>query len=761
MLLLSGLFLGLDRHYPLPDPNRINSIIILSQDKTPLRAFADRQGVWRYPVTLDEVSPLYLEALLTYEDRWFYWHYGVNPLAMLRAVWQWLRNGKAISGGSTLTMQVARILEPHERSIRGKLWQMFRALQLEWHYDKDEILTFYLNLAPFGGPIEGVQAASHAYLRKSASALSHAEAALLAVLPQSPSRLRPDRFPERAQAYRDKVLRRLQQLGVWESPVVDEALIERVLRSGFHQPMTAPLLARRLKQQAREKGVARLVSSVDGNLQARVENRVQARLSALPEQASVAVLVMENVTGLVRAYVGSADFFSRRRQGQVDMVQAVRSPGSTLKPFLYGMALEQGLIHSGSLLSDVPLRLGNYAPENFMRTFQGPVSAEQALQLSLNVPAVGLLQRIDPGVFDARLRHVGVGLRYPADERPNLSLILGGAGTRLESLVRGFSAFARAGISIRPRFEVDDPVVERRLVSPETGWVVGEILRGVAPPGGYSNQVLRLAWKTGTSYGFRDAWAIGVNSRYSVGVWTGRPDGTPLPGRYGAMAAGPLLFDIFQVLPQAVSRWPRPSGVEREWVCWPLGRLERDTLPEDCHRRLQAWVIEGVVPATLPNSEQASWSAGRRFYWLNPASGRRLLSTCSTGQRVQASRVQWPFELQPWLTERELRRMQLPDLDASCPKAVRLAQRPALNIRHFDDSTRLLLPKAEQGGEVHVRLEAVGGSGYYLWLVNGKVAGHSAENGQLDYRFAQPGQYELTVLDGDANVDKVNIRVVR
>nr|HPQ97210.1 penicillin-binding protein 1C [Thiolinea sp.] len=563
VVLLLGVFLGLDRHYPLPDPARISSIIILSQDKTPLRAFADQQGVWRYPVTLDEVSPLYLEALLTYEERWFYWHYGVNPLAMLRAVWQWLQHGRAISGGSTLTMQVARILEPHERSVRGKLWQMFRALQLEWHYGKDEILTFYLNLAPFGGPVEGVQAASYAYLRKPASALSHAEAALLAVLPQSPSRLRPDRFPERARTYRDKVLRRLQQLGVWDQAVVDDALIERVLRSGFHQPMVAPLLARRLKQQAQAQGLARLVSSVDSNLQARVENRVQARLFTLPEQASVAVLVMENATGLVRAYVGSADFFSQRRQGQVDMVQALRSPGSTLKPFLYGMALEQGLVHSGSLLPDVPVRLGNYAPENFMRTFQGPVSAEQALQLSLNVPAVGLLQRINPMVFDARLRHVGVELRYPADERPNLSLILGGAGTRLESLVRGFSAFARAGISIRPRFGVADPVVERRLVAPETSWVVGEILRGVAPPGGYSNQALRLAWKTGTSYGFRDAWAIGVNSRYTVGVWTGRPDGTPQPGRYGAMAAGPLLFDIFQALPRAVSHWPRPQGVER------------------------------------------------------------------------------------------------------------------------------------------------------------------------------------------------------
>ncbi|MGB5598661.1 MAG: transglycosylase domain-containing protein, partial [Thiothrix litoralis] len=320
------LFLLADRIWALPDPGRVHSVLILAQDRTPLRAFADNEGVWRYPVTLDEVSPLYVQALLEYEDRWFYWHPGINPFALVRAGWQWLRGGRIISGGSTLTMQVARILDPHDRSISGKLRQMFRALQLEWHYSKAEILNFYLNLAPFGGPIEGVQTASFAWLHKPALGLSHAEAALLAVLPQAPSRLRPDRHPELAQRYRDKVLRRMATQGIWSQEVVDDAMNEPVMRSRFQQPMVAPLFAERMKSQAFAANVARLQTRLDTNTQWVVDNVLRTREGSLPAKASIGVLVVENATGYVRAYAGSADFYNAERFGHVDMVQAVRSP---------------------------------------------------------------------------------------------------------------------------------------------------------------------------------------------------------------------------------------------------------------------------------------------------------------------------------------------------------------------------------------------------------------------------------------------------
>ncbi len=763
-LLCLLLFLAADRLWALPDPGRVHSVLILAQDRTPLRAFADNEGVWRYPVTLDEVSPLYVQALLEYEDRWFYWHPGINPLALVRAGWQWLRGGRIISGGSTITMQVARILDPHGRTLRGKLRQMFRALQLEWHYSKPEILTFYLNLAPFGGPIEGVQTASFAWLHKPALGLSHAEAALLAVLPQAPSRLRPDRHPELAQRYRDKVLRRMATQGIWSQEVVDDAVNEPVIRARFQQPMIAPLFAERMKSSAFAANVARLQTTLDTNAQWAVDNVLRTRVGSLPNKASIGILVMENATGYVRAYAGSADFYSTERFGHVDMVQAVRSPGSTLKPFLYGMALEDGLVHSASLLSDVPIKLSDYAPQNFVRHFSGAVSVTQALQQSLNVPAVDMLQRLTPANFVARLRNGGVLISFPEQFEPNLSVILGGAGTTLEDLVRGFSAFARQGITVKPRFLAEEPLVERRMLSAGAAWVIQDILRGISPPEGSSN-ASGVAWKTGTSYGFRDAWAIGVNDAYTVGVWTGRPDGTPLPGSFGAAAAGPILFDVFRALPQqgGVNTRRRPSEVEQLDICWPLGGSAASTVPEHCHVRQQAWVLDGRVPPTLPHLQQYSWSAGLQTYWVNPLTGLRVTAACSAPQRVARQVAQWPLELHPWLASTLLEKIRLPAFDPSCPPASQYSGGVQLAIRHLDASTRVYLPKTAVGrnaGGVTVDLLAEGGTGQYFWLVNGEPAGVDAGQQGLRYTFERAGDYDLTVLDSAGAADKVSIRVV-
>ncbi len=357
------------------DPTRV----VLSESGEPLRLFPDQQGKWRYTVTIEQVSPLYLEALLTYEDRWFYQHPGVNPLSLARAAWQWLRNGRVISGGSTLTMQVARLRYPGFRGISGKFLQMLRAFQLELKYSKKDILTYYLNHAPFGGTLEGVQAASLAYFGYEAEDLTHAQSALLAVLPQAPSRNRPDRYPERAQLQRDKVLDRMAQQNVWSRQQVDDAKLEFVIADTPQLLMNAPLLARRLTQTNDELEIA---THIHLDTQINLENLARDYASSLPDGASVAILAMEHGTGKVRAYVGSADFFDDSRFAHVDMVTANRSPGSTLKPFIYGLAMDEGLIHSESLLMDVPLSFGDYRPENFIRHFNGPVSVSYALSKS-------------------------------------------------------------------------------------------------------------------------------------------------------------------------------------------------------------------------------------------------------------------------------------------------------------------------------------------------------------------------------------------
>src|SRR5690606_11593656 len=356
-----------------------------------------------------------------------------------------------VSGGSTLSMQVARILDGHDtRSVGGKLRQMARALQLEAHLSKRQILQLYLERAPFGGTIEGVEAASWAYLGKPSARLSHAEAALLAVLPQAPSRLRPDRHPDAARAARDKVLARMRTLGVWTGAQVEDALVEPVVARSLRVPMHAALLARRLKQADRR--AASITTTIDADLQRALEERVTAYFSALPPRTSAALLVVDNATMQARAYVGSVTFGDHERQGHVDMVRAWRSPGSTLKPFLYGMALDDGLIHSESLLVDAPQDFDGYRPGNFGEAFNGPVGAATALRLSLNVPAVDLLDRIGPARFTARLDHAGLPLRFPRGARPNLALILGGTGVRLEDLVGAFAAFQRGGLAAQVRY---------------------------------------------------------------------------------------------------------------------------------------------------------------------------------------------------------------------------------------------------------------------------------------------------------------------
>ncbi|WP_345775884.1 penicillin-binding protein 1C, partial [Pseudoxanthomonas sp. X-1] len=617
MLLLVAL-LVLDFAFPPPLPKaRETSTLVVARDGTPLRAFADRDGVWRYPASPEGVSPLYLQALLTYEDRWFWRHPGVNPWALLRAGGQMLRRGRIVSGGSTLTMQVARILDPHTRTPWGKAKQLLRALQLEAHLSKRQILDLYLERAPFGGTIEGVEAASWAYLGKPAARLSHAEAALLAVLPQSPSRLRPDRNPQAARVARDKVLARMVALGVWTQAQVDDARIEPVVARALQPPLSAALLAERLHQQ--QPRAARIVSTLDADLQRTLEQRVTAYFSNLPERTSAALLVVDNTTMEARAYVGSVQFGDARRLGHVDMVQAWRSPGSTLKPFLYGLALDDGLIHSETLLIDAPQGFGGYRPGNFDAAFNGPVGAAEALRLSLNVPAVDVLDHVGPARFAARLANGGIALRFPRGTAPNLAMILGGTGARLEDLVGAFAAFNRDGLAGRVRYRPEDPVSDRRLLSPGAAWIIRQVLQDNPRPGESVGTFdtggrPRVAWKTGTSYGYRDAWAIGGTRRYTVGVWVGRPDGTPLPGQYGAVTALPLMFEVIDSLPRArgeAMAIPPPASVAQAEVCWPLGLPPDPQAPQLCQRRMQAWTLDGNVPPTFAERDARLWRAGR------------------------------------------------------------------------------------------------------------------------------------------------------
>lgn len=766
LLGLVALALVLDRCFPLPLPDEgAGSTVVLARDGSPLRAFADRDGIWRYPVAPEDVSPLYVQALLTYEDRWFERHPGVNPFALARAAGQWLLHRRLVSGGSTLTMQVARILDGTPHSLAGKLRQILRALQLEAHLSKREILTLYLNHAPFGGTLEGVEAASWAYLGKPAARLSHAEAALLAVLPQAPSRLRPDRQPEAARAARDKVLARMATLGAWSEADVRDARIESVVARTLQAPLSAALLAERLR--AERPNERRITTTIDAELQRALEGCVGDYLARLPERTSAAVLVVDNRDLSALAYVGSGAFGDEARLGHVDMVRAWRSPGSTLKPFLYGLALDDGLIHSESLLIDAPQSFGGYRPGNFDLAFNGPVGAAEALRLSLNVPAVDLLDRVGPKRFAARLANAGLSLRVPRGVEPNLSLILGGVGVRMEDLVGAYAALNRGGIAARVRHVPDAPLTERRLLSPGAAWIVREILEANPRPG-YRPGTFdpgsrpRVAWKTGTSYGFRDAWAVGGTRRHTVAVWVGRPDGTPLPGQYGAVTALPLLFQITDSLPRGgpnAPPEPPPAGVAEVAVCWPLGLAPDPRRPELCHQKREAWTLDGVIPPTLPEREAASWSAGVSHLRVDARSGQRLSPGCRAASERELEVARWPALAYPWLPRDVRRRASLPPLAAGCP-ADGLDALQSLRIDGLADNAAIArAPNSPL--PARVRLRALGTGGDVLWLVNGRLEGQTRGQQGFERAFDEPGSYAITALGDGGAWAQLQVRVLR
>ncbi|WP_420313983.1 penicillin-binding protein 1C [Aeromonas salmonicida] len=749
-LRLTGLGMGaiilvllvLDRAFPPPPLDPAYARVVLDMKGRPLRAFADTSGVWRYPVTLAQVSPRYIEALLGYEDRHFWRHPGVNPVAMVRGVWQWLRYGRAVSGGSTLTMQVARLIEPYHRSVPGKLRQMARALQLEWHYDKRTLLTVYLNRAPFGGNLEGVQAASFAYLGKSAAKLTHAEAALLAVLPQAPSRYRPDRHPDRARAARDKVILRLVKQGAWPDAVWREGRIEPVLARGHFTPMEAPLFAR---LAADSQPGALVHTTIDGDLQRWLEARVATYIRRFPEQTSAALLLVDNQTMAVRAYVGSAEYGNLRRHGYLDMVQAIRSPGSTLKPFIYGLALDAGLVHSASLLSDAPRLGSDYRPANFTGAFQGPVTLTRALQQSLNVPAVQVLEALGPDTLVNRLDNAGV--RLALSDKPNPAIALGAAGVRLEQLVALYSSLTRQGQVAMPVWLAGQKAVSRPLLSPGAAWITWQILssqgRADQPfASEATGRVNRLAWKTGTSYGYRDSWALGVSGRWTLGVWLGRPDGTPLPGFYGQSAAVPLLLSVYSRLGDNSPLPAQPNTVSEAEICWPLGRRVSATLPEACLQHQSAWLLDEQDPPTLP--DPMDWPSPLRQVALT-SQGKPTLTRCDDASQ-SVWRALWPLSLEPWRAPGERRKALLA---SGCEGEAQGADLQApIRIVALGEGNLI------RSQRYRLQPRVLGGVGKPFWFLNGQRLRWDG-----DQVLSKAGRYQLVVVDEAGNSDRVEFRL--
>jgi penicillin-binding protein 1C len=583
-----------------------------------LRAYLTHDGYWRMKTEVRDVSPRYLAMLMAYEDKRFEDHPGIDPVAMARATLQYATAGHIVSGGSTLTMQVARLLEPPEhRGILTKLFQMMRAVQLEERYSKQQILSFYLTLAPFGGNLEGVRAASLSYFGKPPNQIDLAQAALLVALPQSPVKQRPDRHAIAALKGRDKVLTRMVSEGVVTGSDADVARKEGVPFARQIMPLQAPHLADHL---VRSNKATRIVTTIDAGLQGAVERLAVQESGYFGDGASMAIVVVENKTRNVLVYLGGTNYWGTA--GQVDLARQARSPGSALKPFIYGMAFDDLILHPSSMMEDAPTSFGDYAPRDFTGDFQGAVTARDALRRSLNVPAVAVLDRVGPLAFTLNLQNAGARMAFPTrNAAPSDAIALGGWGISLADMTMLYAGIAEGGSARALRIVASAPAAPpHRLFGEVAAYYLRDILDGVNLPDGWAmgqglTRQRTIGFKTGTSFGFRDAWSVGFSNDYTVGVWVGRADGTPRSGRVGVETAAPILLKVFGLLPPDKRPAPdAPAGaimaISTEQLPPSLRVFTREELPQ---QMAQATTVPPpsisfpptgtVVPLPAPNAK--------------------------------------------------------------------------------------------------------------------------------------------------------------
>ena len=622
--------LGLDCACPLPQAPRY-SPIVTAADGTVLHAFLNPTQKWRMKTELAEITPALQQAIINKEDRYFRYHFGVNPLAIIQAAGRNLFRAGRTTGASTITMQVARLLEPKERTFGNKLLEILRATQLEAHYSKAEILQLYLNLVPYGGNIEGVKSAALLYFQQPPDYLSLAQTVTLAIIPNQPRVLVLGKNNDRILAERNRWLRQFQQQHLFPNQDIEDALNEPLDAQRHAAPTLAPHLARRLVTQFPNQPI--IHSTLRRSHQAKAEDLTRNYVRRLRELGitQAAVLVVNNRTRAVEAYVGSADFQDAASSGQVDGVRAIRSPGSTLKPFLYALAVDKGIITPKLKLPDVPTNFAGFRPENFDKSCAGEVTVERALTYSLNIPAVRVLADVGVPVFTDKLRAAGFKSVAKAAPQLGLSTILGGCGATLEELTGLYAALADGGryrglriasppapLSFRER-EPDEKIVEHTpslkerglggeaLVSPAAAFLITDILAQRTRPDlpmGYQNSrhLPKIAWKTGTSYGRRDAWSIGYNQDYTIGVWVGNFSGQGSPALTGADVASPLLFDLFNTLAyNSPNRWAAPPAtLDFRLVCAETGLVPG----EYCPNQLIDYYLPGTSPARRCEHQQ-------------------------------------------------------------------------------------------------------------------------------------------------------------
>ncbi|HSQ77152.1 MAG TPA: penicillin-binding protein 1C [Bacteroidota bacterium] len=737
--------------FPVPRP-RPYSLKIEDRQGRFVHAFRAVDGVWRLKTSPDEIPARLKRILLEKEDRWFYYHPGVNPFSLVRAAMQNISTGERVSGASTITMQLARMLEPKERTIPNKMLEAVRALQLEWIYSKDELLEMYLSMIPLGGNIEGLASASLLYYQTPLERLNIAQLLDLILIPNNPNALRPDRGGDRLLAERRRrasrwiaegLLTRDDSVTIWSIP----ASTIRAL-----PPRYAPHFALRVLRQSPDGANVR--STLDLDVQRGVETLLsnhQRPWKQLGVQNG-AVVVIDNATGAIRAYAGSEAFGDYEAHGQVDAVMASRSPGSTLKPFLYALQIERGELTPRTALLDTPYDAEGFYAENYDGGYDGMVYADEALQRSLNVPMVRMLKQAGLPDFLQLLDRQGFASLQTQRDRLGLSMILGGCGVRLDELANAFAAFPRGGLWMPLAFlekETGDTAETRRVFSQATAYLVTHMLSGIERPDlpnniDYALHLPQVAYKTGTSYGRRDAWCVGYSAEYTVGVWIGNVTNRGNPELVGSRSAAPLLLDIFTSIstPSQTAILPVPSGVRTRKVCARSGRPPGPF----CGRLIDDLYADH-------QSRTASCDICTEFL-VSPDGSTTYCASC-LGDHPYQTKVfaQYPAELLHFWKTRGVSQAIAPRHNPACPR-VFAGEGPAI-LSPADGMTYYLVSRDQQfllqaGSSVDVRV--------HRWYVDDRYMGTKQPGEKLFLALAE-GRHAITCLDDRGRLSTVTIEV--
>lgn len=747
------LFIILNLLFPLPmhKLNRESSVAVYSENDELLHIFLTSDDKWRTWTDLEDIPKFVQDAIIKYEDKWFYYHPGVNPLALFRAAFTNIKERRTVSGASTLTMQVARMIEPKDRTAVSKMIEMFRALQLEMRFSKSQILEYYFNLAPYGGNIEGIGSASYFYFGKSPSVLSKSDSLTLVGLPNSPTRLRPDRYPKEAMLHRNKVAGILLEKHLLVEPEYMEILKDPVPDSRTTPPNLAPHFSRLVKDQKRSS--SNITTTLNLEMQNICEYALQEQLSSLRNDGITngAVVIIDNKTREIKAMVGSADFFDDTHSGQVNGALAPRSPGSALKPFAYAIALDEGLISPKMMLSDVPIKFSDYEPSNYDSKFRGGVHADYALEHSLNIPAVNLHAQLK-GEFLSFLKQGGITTLTKPWEYYGLPLVLGAGEVNLLELTNLYAAFATSGF-YEPYKVVksDENPKSERILSDATCFIMTDILSDITRPDlpncwEFSINMPKVAWKTGTSYGHRDAWSIGYNPEYTIGVWIGNFDAREAERLVGAEAAAPLLFGIFNSITNGSKWFDKPDSVGTRMVCSVDGLLPSEYTPQT----IEELYIKGVSPVQKSRMHQ--------LVVVDTKTGLRLKRAYSLMRDHEDKIFEiWPADIATWRQKSGYPVDEIPeylsddDIGAQNVKPIIVSPQGDSPFYLRDDAPvehQKILLEASVSNTVN----------RIYWFIDGSLYAECVP-GKKQFFFPTRGAHEIACVDDEGNSSKVKIQI--